>query len=193
MHPAGRGSAWACYTVRMDPLKIYEYLTRTRERVLEAIRPLSPARYHHTFHFGLKTIGSTLSHIMISEWYYIERLEGRPVAPYDEWPIKYENPPTFDVIEQTWRAQAARVRAALAAERDWNRRITYLSFPDDHGKRYRITATAGDFFTQLALHEVHHRAQIMAMLREFGDAASPLQDLDYNSTMFERQEASQHS
>lgn len=81
---------------------------------------------------------------------------------------------------------------ALATERDWNRKITYLSFPDDHGRRFHITATAGDFFTQLALHEVHHRAQLMAMLRELGDAVPPLQDLDYNEMMFERQEASQH-
>jgi uncharacterized damage-inducible protein DinB len=38
------------------------------------------------------------------------------------------------------------------------------------------SATLGDIATQLVLHEVHHRAQAMAMLRQFGVAA---QNLDY--------------
>lgn len=177
----------------MDPLKIYDYLTKARQRVLDALRPLTPQQYQHQFTFGLKTISATLTHIMISEWYYIERLEGRTVPPYEQWPIQYEKPPAFDVIDSTWREQAKNVRAAVAAERDWARRITWLSFPDDSrgGKRFHITATAGDFFTQLALHEVHHRAQVMAMLRTLpgaGAGGTPVQDIDYNDLMFERRE-----
>jgi uncharacterized damage-inducible protein DinB len=204
----------------VDPLKIYDYLTKARHRVLDAVGALTPQQYQHEFIFGLKTIGATLTHIMVSEWYYIERLEERTVPPYDQWPIKYESPPAFDVIEATWREQAKRVRAVIAAHceavipaqagiqrestgvldarlrghdeetnRSWNRKITWLSFPDDTrgNKRFHITATAGDMFTQLALHEVHHRAQIMAMLREMG---KPLEDLDYNALMYERVEAS---
>jgi uncharacterized damage-inducible protein DinB len=91
-------------------------------------------------------------------------------------------------MERTWRGQAKRIRDVIAAERDWSRKITYLSFPDDtrNNKRFHITATAGDFFTQLALHEVHHRAQAMAMLRDVG---RPVQDIDYNDLMYERREA----
>jgi uncharacterized damage-inducible protein DinB len=107
----------------MDPLKIYDYLMQARERVLDAVRSLTPQQYHLQFTIGLKTIGATLAHIMISEWYYIERLAGRTVPPYEQWPIKYESPPAFDVIEQTWRAQAKRIRAAIVAERDWGRTI----------------------------------------------------------------------
>lgn len=179
------------YTASMDPLRIYDYLLKTRERVFDAVRPLTPEQYQRSFTIGLKSIGATLTHIMVSEWYYIERLEGRTVPPYDQWPIKYEAPPPFAVVEKTWREQAKRIRGVVAAEKDWKRRITWLSFPDDTrgNKRYTITCTAGDLFTQLALHEVHHRSQIMAMLREVGDAVPPLEDLDYNALMFERREA----
>jgi uncharacterized damage-inducible protein DinB len=176
----------------MDPLKIYDYLIKSRERVFDVVRTLPPEQYHRPFSIGLKTIASTLTHLMISEWYYIERLEGRSVPPYDQWTFKYENPPAFEVIEQTWREQGKRIRAVVAAEckrGDWNRTITWLSFPDDTrgNKRFHITATAGDFFTQLALHEVHHRAQVMAMMRELG--GPPLEDLDYNALMYQRVEA----
>ncbi len=182
----------------MDPIKIYDYLTKSRQRIFDAVRLLAPQQYQHEFPFGLKTIGSTITHIMISEWYYIERLEGRDVRPYNEWQIKYEDPPPFEVVESTWRKQADDVRGAIKAQetevgpdgtKGWNRRISYLSFPDDtrDNRRFHITATAGDVITQLALHEVHHRAQIMTMLRTFGHA---VQDLDYNELMYERTVAS---
>ena len=175
----------------MEPLKVYDYLTEARERVFDAVRPLSPQQYQQTFAIGLKTIGATLTHIMVSEWYYLERIEGRTVPPYEQWPIKYETPPPFEVIEKTWHDQSKRIRATVAAEKDWKRTITWLSFPDDTrgNKRFHITCTAGDIFTQLALHEVHHRAQIMAMLRELGGGAAILEDLDYNALMYDRREA----
>lgn len=185
---AWNGRAGFRYTAAMNPTRIYDYLALSRERVMDAVRRLTPAAYRREFAFGLKTMGSTLTHIMIAEWYYIERLEGRTVPPYAEWPFQYERPPAFEVIDQTWREQAKRVRAAVAAEGDWNRTISYPSFPDDRGRRYYITATAGDFFTQLALHEVHHRAQVLAMLRELGDAATPVQDIDFNDMMYDRRE-----
>lgn len=168
----------------MDPVKIYAYLTKSRERVLDAVKPLSAEQYFRRFEFGLSTIASTVAHIMISEWYYIERLEGREVRPYADWPIKYEQPPEFAVIELRWREQAEITRAAICRERDWGRVISYVSFPDEQGRRFNISATAGDMFTQLALHEVHHRSQVMAMIRLMG--LTPVEDVDYNAMMFER-------
>ena|SRR6185295_18433949 len=170
----------------MDPLRVYDYLIKSRERVLAAVRPLTPQQYRCDFNIGLRSIGSTLTHIMISEWYYVERIEGRRVPPYDQWPIKYEDPPAFEIVETTWREQTKRVHASIAAQRDWNRMVTWESFPDDHGRRFQITATSGDVFTQLVLHEVHHRAQIMAMFRELGDSVPPLQDIDYGELMYAR-------
>lgn len=173
------------YNSRMDPLRIYEYLTLSRQRVLSAVRALSANEYRREFPFGLRTIGRALAHIMISEWYYVERLEGSLVPPYREWPIQDESPPAFEVIESVWREQSERIRAIVARERDWNRKITWLSFPDVSrgGKRFHIVCSAGDLFTQLALHEAHHRSQVMAMLRELG---RPVQDIDFNDLMFER-------
>jgi len=50
-----------------------------------------------------------------------------------------------------------------------------------------VRATAGGIATQLLLHEVHHRAQVMAMLRQLG---IPAQNLDYSILKFERVEVS---
>ena len=171
----------------MEPLRIYEYLVMTRERVFAAVRALKPQQYEREFRIGLGSIGVTLTHLMISEWYYIERLRGRSVPPYEQWPIKQEHPPTFEIIQRTWQAQAEQVRDVIAAEQDWRRPITWLSFPDESRghRRFDIHCSSGDLFTQLALHEMHHRAQVLAMLREF---AVSLGDIDFNELMFERAE-----
>jgi uncharacterized damage-inducible protein DinB len=171
------------YSSAMEPTRIYDYLLKSRGLLFNAVRTLAAEQYLRPFPFGLKTIGATLTHVMISEWYYVERMAGRPVPPYEEWTIKEETPPPFDRLEAIWREQGLRVRGGVAAERDWARRITWLSFPDDRGRRFHITASAGDFFTQLVLHEVHHRSQVMVMLRELGH---PLEDVDFNAMMFER-------
>lgn len=177
----------------MEPCKIYDYLIQTRQRVFDAVRPLSQELYHWKFPLGLKSIAATLTHLLISEWYYIERLEGRAVPPYEQWPLNYERPPErFETIEGQWRQQQARIRSVVANELDWKRPITWLGFPDDTrgNKRFHITCTAGDLLTQLALHEVHHRAQVMAMLRQLpGGGHAIVEDIDYNALMFQRVEA----
>ena len=50
-------------------------------------------------------------------------------------------------------------------------------------KPMRIRTTAGGIAGQLMFHEVHHRAQVMAMLRQVGVAA---ENLDYSVLQFER-------
>jgi uncharacterized damage-inducible protein DinB len=55
----------------------------------------------------------------------------------------------------------------------------------DDGRREIVTASADALFTQLVMHEVHHRAQALNMLRQLGVTVAAL---DFNS-FFERREA----
>lgn len=167
----------------MQPLKTYDYLTRARARLLDWARPLTPDQHAQTFPIGPGSLLRILTHTLISESYYVQRMTGAPVLPYAQWPIKDENPPPLAVLESEWTLQADRTRAAIASIRDWTSDLTY-EVTDDHGARLRITASPGDIFTQLVLHEVHHRAQAMNILRQFGIAA---EDLDYNAIMFRRE------
>ncbi len=45
-----------------------------------------------------------------------------------------------------------------------------------------ISTTTGGLATQLVLHEVHHRAQAMAMRRQLG---APVEDLDFSTLTFD--------
>lgn len=174
----------------MDPVRTYTFLMRSRARVIDALRPLTDEQYRRAFPFGLVSVGATATHLMLSEWYYFERLAGRDVPPYTAWPIKYECPPPAAEVEIAWSTQQARILGEVERERDWGRVIEYASFPNAKGERFMIRATAGDYMVQLATHETHHRAQIMAMLRMMGDVTGegvrPLQDIDYNDLMYQR-------
>ncbi len=69
--------------------------------------------------------------------------------------------------------------------RDWTGDIEYRVTGDDDRAEI-VTASAADIFTQLVRHEVHHRAQVMNMLRYLGAAT---EDLDFN-TFYKRRETS---
>lgn len=168
----------------IEAIRTYDYLVMARARVMAPMRGLSAAQYQAEFPFGLKTLAATMAHVVSSEWYYVERIRGVEVPAYERWTIQYERPPVFEVIDRAWADQAERTREAIRAEKDWSRTIRWLSFPDSAGKRWMITTSAGDLFTQLVLHEVHHRAQAMAMLRQLG---TPVEDVDFNEFMYVRE------
>src|SRR5262245_52254820 len=138
----------------MNPLRVYDYLVLARQRVLDAVLPLSAEQYAREFPIGVGSLSRTLTHIMISEWYYVQRMTEGNVPPYEQWPIRWEQPPPFATLEAAWDKQAGATRAALGAVSDWDADIEYRVVADD-GRPKIVAASAADLFTQLVLHEVH--------------------------------------
>jgi uncharacterized damage-inducible protein DinB len=159
----------------VDPVHVYDTQVQARRRLLEPVRSLTQAQYIRPFPFGLATVRATLTEIVRTEHFLLLRLREQPIPPFDEnYPISETWQPRFADLEALWEPQTAAVRAVLAETRDWDRRVTCrLHWPD---RIVTLTATKSAIATQLLLHEVHHRAQAMAMLRLLG---APAQDLDY--------------
>jgi uncharacterized damage-inducible protein DinB len=170
----------------VEPLRTYDYLVLARRRVFDWVRSLDAEQYARELPMWHRTLGRTLTHIMSSEWYYVQRIQGRDLPPYEQWPIREEEPPPFAALEAAWAEQARRTRAALSAVRDWSADLEYRVTGDD-GRPAIVTASAADIFTQLVLHEVHHRAQVMNMLRHLGVGT---EDVDFNAMMYRRRESS---
>jgi uncharacterized damage-inducible protein DinB len=171
----------------IDPLRTYDYLVLSRRKILDWSRPLSAEQHAQVFPIGLGSLARTLTHIMICEQFYVRRMRGEEVPLYKDWPIRDEEPPRFEVIEREWKGIEAATREAIEAVEkagEWGAVVTYMAQRDD-GKRVEVSATKGDIFTQLVLHEVHHRAQAMNMLRQLG---VKLDDIDYNAMMYTRRE-----
>ncbi len=169
----------------MNPVRIYEVLTLARHRLFDWMRPLSQEEYTREFAFGLRTLRATMTEIARTELYLSMRLREERLPPWEDWPISETRQPTFSALEAAWAAQAAKTHATLAAVTDWSQFVTtQVTRPD---KILVLTATRDDIATQLLLHEVHHRAQAMAMLRQLGIEA---QDLDHISFVQKRAERS---
>lgn len=162
----------------MNPVRAFDYLMLAREKLFDWIRPLSQSQYTQEFPFGLRTLRATMLEIAGAEWIYAHRLRGDPVPPRPERPVSAERLPTFDDLERFWRPLALQTRALLASIEDWGRPMPYRW--DEHTV---VSPTRGDIATQLCFHEVHHRAQAMAMLRQLDVAA---QDVDFSFLMYPR-------
>ncbi|MGH2375535.1 MAG: DinB family protein [bacterium] len=158
----------------MDFVRVHDALTQARARLFDWIRPLSQEQYTQQFPFGMKTLRRTMVEIAVVEWLYTTRLRGETVPDQKQWPISEERQPTFRDLEAVWKEQTPKVQATLAGitdrEKEIERRVT------DGGKTKVFIVTRGEAATQMVLHEVHHRAQAMAMLRQLGVEA---QNLDY--------------
>ncbi len=170
----------------MEYAHVYEMLTQARQRLFDWVRPVSQEQYTQRFPFGMGSLRATLIEMARVELIYGMRLREEPLPPPplpDTFPISEIRQPTFPDLEKVWTEQAKRTRATLAGTKDWNRT---LSRRFEQGDKVIIsTASKADIATQMLMHEVHHRAQVMAMLRQLGIEA---QNLDYISFAARREE-----
>lgn len=165
----------------MNPVRSYEYLRLSRARLFDWIRPLSQEDYTREFPFGLQTVRATITEIARGEWAFARRLREEPLPPWEEWPFREERLPTFKDLEEAWRALAQQTLRTFKEVRNWSRVIVFQAKEGD--EVMTVAPTAGDIALNLCFHEVHHRAQAMAMLRLMG---VPAQNLDYRLLMYPR-------
>jgi uncharacterized damage-inducible protein DinB len=162
---------------------MYDYLVKARMRLFDWIRPLGPEQYAREFPYGFKTIHATLVHTASAEWAYGNRLRGRQIA-FSDSPFTVEKVKEFAVLEAAWKELTAKTRAVLDEIQDWDTVVEYrVALPN--APVAHIRATKAGIAAQLLFHEVHHRSQVMSMLRQLGVAA---QNLDYSALMFDRRE-----
>lgn len=156
----------------MEPLDHYRYLTLARHRLLDRVRELAPEQYMQEFPFGLKTIRRTVHHMAGAEWLLIGQFRGGPEGSY---PFTTERCPEFPSVEAAWRNLEGTTVETIQAEKEWDRPIEFR-VPIPSKQVFRVKASPIKIFTQFAYHEVHHRAQVMAMLRQVG---APVETLDF--------------
>jgi uncharacterized damage-inducible protein DinB len=142
---------------------LYAYNSWANRRVLDACAPLNAAQLIQNLHSSFPSVRDTLAHIMLAEWLWLERWQGRsPAFPTENF------------------AELASIRARWQKiDGDLNTFIQQLSAVDlDRVVEYRNTK--GHAFSNpmwqmlqhLVNHGTYHRGQITTMLRQLG--ATPL-------------------
>jgi uncharacterized damage-inducible protein DinB len=170
----------------MDPLRIYEYLTVSRRRLFDGVRPLSAEQYRGEHPIGLGSLARTLHHCRAAEAMYMRRVAGDAgvpsgLAPADDPEIASADALPFPDLERIWMETVETTRAGLERARGggWDTPRHIVSSWEGHSFEY--DASPADFFCQLVVHEVHHRAQAAHMLRRLGVTVG---EIDYSTLMF---------
>lgn len=164
----------------MRPVEHYEALLYSRRKVQDWVRELTPDQYIQEFPFGHKTVRATLAHLAGAEWLYGRAVRGEEFSR-DNLPFTEATHPDYPSLETGWKELEASTRAWLESEKDWTRRIERVTDMPG-GKRVRVGYTPEKLAFQMFYHEVHHRAQVMAMLRHLGLS---VQSLDFSRYAYE--------
>jgi uncharacterized damage-inducible protein DinB len=170
----------------MHLLEHYDILLRGRHKLLSWVQELTAEEYRQEFPFGLQTVRATLVHLAGSEWLHGRAARGEDVTA-EERPFTEERYRDFVSLERAWKGLEAGARAWLESENDWTRRMETIA-RRGNARLIRVGFTPETLAFQLFYHEVHHRAQVMAMLRQLGIAA---EGLDFNRYAFEWTELAQ--
>jgi uncharacterized damage-inducible protein DinB len=161
-----------------DLVQYFDYLCLAREKLFGWVRSQPAQVYTRSFPVGLGSISATLVHTARSQWAYTQWLCGRNVTQADN-PLQMDKQPEFEQLVATWTGMNPQTRQVLAGF-DRGRRIEWT--PSLIKPPIRIRITGGILAGQLLFHEMHHRSQVMTMLRHVGVAA---ENLDYAVLMSE--------
>ncbi|HLJ60267.1 MAG TPA: DinB family protein [bacterium] len=153
-----------------DLVDYFDYLCLAREKLFGWIRNGPVEMYTRSFPVGHGTISTTLVHIARSQWGYTQWLSGRSVTAADN-PLQMDKQPPFEELATIWTGVNPQTRQVLA-DLDRDRYIEWVPMLYKPPMTIRINGAV--LAGQLIFHEIHHRAQVMMMLRHAGVTAETL-------------------
>jgi uncharacterized damage-inducible protein DinB len=149
---------------------LFDYHYWARDRLLDAVTPLTPDQFTLDVGSSFGSVRDTLAHIYAAEWAWYSRWLGHsPTAllPSDMFP-------DLAAIRAAWVDQEGKIRAFLAGlgEEGINRVFEYTLLSGHAG---------ANPFWQMAQHVVnhatYHRGQVVTIMRQLGAAPPKPTDL----------------
>lgn len=147
----------------------YRYNDWANEQLLLAAGQVGDGRLDQPFDMGLGSIRATLMHIIIGEDTFLKRGQGQVEA---KWGDEKERVIVVQMKERL--ADTQRRRDAFFSTLTDSELPKKRVYRDSYGSLY--STTLGDLIVQVCTHSMHHRAQVVNMLRRVG-ANAP--ELDY--------------
>ncbi len=153
-----------------DLQTLVDYHYWARDRLLDALDPLTPEQWRRDLKSSFKSVHETAAHIYGAEWAWYQRWQGH--SPTELFAA--ENVPDVATLRRAWTEQEARVRVFLAGlgERGITKVFEY--------KMLNGTAASTPFWQMLqhvVNHASYHRGQVTTMLRQLGAAPAKSMDL----------------
>jgi uncharacterized damage-inducible protein DinB len=148
----------------LDDLQhLLEYHYWARDRMLDAVTPLTPEEYGRNLASSFPSIHATLVHTYSAEWAWHSRWEGRSPTVL----LPPEMFPDVASLRAAWVDLEARVHAFLASAgpEGPTRRFAYTLLSGAPGE-----STLHQMVQHVVNHATYHRGQVTTMLRQLGAA-----------------------
>lgn len=153
-----------------DLQALVEYHYWARDRLLEAVEPLTPDQFMRDLGNSFPSVRDTLSHLHAAEWVWQLRLDGASpthLLPHDRFA-------DLGSVRTAWAETEARYRALVDGLDDGglNRVVEYRLLNGRAGAN-----PTWQIVQHVVNHATYHRGQVTTMLRQLGAAPPKSQDL----------------
>ena len=155
---------------REDLTTLVDYHYWARDRMLDAIEPLTPEQFTRDLGSSFKSIRDTVVHTYSAEWVWHQRWTGTsPTAqiPFD----RFADVPS---LRAAWNELESEVRAYLAGcgDAELEREVDYRNLAGVAGRSF-----FWQMLQQVVNHASYHRGQVTTMVRQLGAPGPKGQDL----------------
>jgi uncharacterized damage-inducible protein DinB len=155
---------------RAEAQTLIDYNYWARDRLLDAVQPLSPEQFTLDLGSSFRSVRDTLAHLHAAEWIWYRRWIGEsPTAlpPADRFP-------DLDSVASAWRDLEVQIRAYFSPldDRALERVIDYKSTVGVAG-----ASPLWQMLQHVVNHQTYHRGQVTTMLRQMGAAPPKAMDL----------------
>jgi len=152
-----------------DLQTLLDYHYWARDRLLEALAPLTPEQFTRDMGSSFKSIRDTAAHTYSAEWAWYSRWTGTSpdaMLPFDQFP-------DVTSLRTAWTAQERKTRAFLDSlgEDAVTKLIDYRLLNGAAG-----ASQLCQMLQHMVNHASYHRGQITTMLRQMG--AQPAKSMD---------------
>jgi uncharacterized damage-inducible protein DinB len=171
--PGRRECSIPAQSFRMTPQELQvlvDYHYWARDRLLEAVEPLTAEQFTRDLGNSFASVRDTLSHLQGAEWIWLSRFQGS--SPTSGLP--HERFPDLGSVQAAWADTEAGLRAFVA---------TLDPAGAEQVLEYRLlsgqpgASRAWQMVQHVVNHATYHRGQVTTMLRQLGAAPPKSMDL----------------
>ena len=152
---------------------LLDYHYWARDRMLDAIQPLTPEQFNRDLGNSFKSVRETAVHIFAAEWAWHSRWQGESPTTL----MTSDAFPDVAALRRAWTAHEAKMRAFLNAlgESGLTRVFEYKLLSGQPG-----SSPFWQMLQHIVNHASYHRGQVTTMLRQLGEKpAKPLDMIAY--------------
>jgi len=155
-----------------DLTDLFEYSYWANRKLFDVVSQLTPEQFVQPVAGSYGSVRNTLVHMLSAEWGWLARCGG----PQRGDALKPDDYPTFDAVTSEWAKVERYMRQFLSELKDEDlQRVVEFVLPQTQ----KHSMFLKDLMQHAAVHGVHHRGQVVVLLRQLGYAPGNVDMLVY--------------